>query len=412
MAAIAHGFVSAAARTTNSTTSFVTVATINDAAFKVDNAKYLLIVIAKIDTDDNANPIGEWRMARGAIPTQLDRSFRQMEPAASSDGFSHQYNWFTVFTQPATAEDVFFQQRVNTTPDNVHTDDLTMYWVRLDADLTENTDWQVAVDTSGPTPHTAVMVSRVSLTWTPATAGHDWLILGHGRTTIDTASRKNEFELFDSTASTVEATHKQEGEDTAETQIQSLMTVLAGLPASEQVMQFRTRDTTVGTNDYEECELFCLDLDLFEDHVTDEQGALSQVDNNEIEFNDLAVTPTTAGDWMVLAGIRNITNTSGRRTRHYVTVADTPVPTGFDTNPRYTQSFDASDEQYTMVAHMPNFAASAQDLEIKGEWDNGATQSWDDRDAVAFSMELANGAPPPTVIQDIIMSGGVIPFER
>ena len=393
MAEISHGSGSAAAETTHTgDTDWTTVLTVSDAALKVDNAKYLIKVVAKIWSDDNANPLANFRMARGATPTELPRSLQDLEVGSSSDGNSHQYNWFHIFTQPATAEDILFQQKTDNSGNTVHTDDLHIFYMRLTGQgLTEDTDWKVAVDTSGPTEHDGTMTSRVALTWTPATATHDWLILGNASVRIDTSLEKYEFEIFDSTGSAVLATHKREGEDVDEDQQQTLVAVLENLPASEQVVQFRTRDDTdVATqNFYKESELFCLDLDLFEVHAVQSLGTLAQVDANPIEANNLEPTPLTAGDWFIVAGVRALAGASGNRTRHRIQIAGVTDPVGFFDDPRYTQSFDTADEQFSTVAAMPNFAASAQNIDIDVEWFDGTSQSWNDRVAVAFSMELA-----------------------
>ncbi len=394
MAEISHGSGSAAARTSHTgDTNWTTVLTVSDAALKVDNAKYLIKVVAKIHSDDNATPLANFRMARGATPTELPRSWQKLEVGSSSDGNSHQYNWFHIFTQPATAEDILFQQKTDVSGNTVHTDDLHIFYMRLTGEgLTENTDWKVAVeDTSGPTEHDGTMTSRVALTWTPATASHDWLILGNASIRVDSSLDKYEFEIFDSTGSAVLATHKREGEDVDEEQQQTLVAVLANLPASEQVVQFRTRDTAdVATqNFYKESELFCLDLDLFEVHAVQSLGTLAQADNNPIEANNLEPTPLTAGDWFIVAGVRALYNASGINTRHRIQIDGVTDPVGFFDDPRYTQSLDATGEQYTTVAAMPNFAASAQNIDIDVEYFDGTSQSWNDRVAVAFSMELA-----------------------
>ena len=408
MAEISHGSGSAAAETTHTgDTDWTTVLTVSDAALKVDNAKYLIKVVAKIHSDDNTNPLANFRMARGGTPTELPRSFQKLEVGSTSLDNSQQYNWFHIFTQPATAEDILFQQKTDNAGNTVHTDDLHIFYMRLTGEgLTENTDWKVAVDTSGPTEHDDTMTSRVALTWTPATASHDWLILGNASVRIDTITDNYEFELFDSTGSAVLATHSREPEDLDEEQQQTLVAVLENLPASEQVVQFRTRDDAVGppNNFYREGELFCLDLDLFEVHAVQSLGTLAQVDNNPIEANNLEPTPLTAGDWFIIAGVRALTNTgSGNRTKHRIQIAEVTDPVGFFDDPRYTTTFDATDEQYSTVAAMPNFAASAQNIDIDVEWTIGTSQSWNDRVAAAFSMELAAvGAPGAIRIENTI----------
>ncbi len=390
MAAVDGGTVAVVGPTTTTSSTFSTVATINDAAFKVDNAKYLIVAIGKISGDDLDNPDVENRMAQGSTPTEIAGSFHKVEPQSASGTVGGPYCWFTIFTQPATAEDVVFQHRSADGVSITRIDDLHLFWMRID-ELTENTDWKVSVDTSGPTEHTnATPISRNALTWTPATASHDWLILGVGTTTIDAANVSYVLQLFDSTGSAILAEHRREGEDVEETQLATLVAVLENLPASSQTVQWRTNDFNAGTqHDYERSTLFCLDLNLFEDHITDVQGTLSQVDNDFLPANDLAVTPTTAGNWFIIGGVSALANAGGVRTKHQIQLAESTIPTGFADDPRYSAAHDLTDRQSTTVAALPNLAASLQNIDIDVMWQSGTGQSWDYRVGAAWSLELA-----------------------
>ncbi len=392
MAAVDGGTVPVVGPTTTTSSTFQTVATINAAAFKVDNAKYLIVAIGKVSGTDSGTPNQEYRMAQGATPTEIAGSFLGIEVQSTSASVASQYNWFTIFTQPATAVDVVFQHRSVDNTLTTRTDDLHLFWMRLDT-LTEDTDWKVATDLASPTDaHDGTMTSRLSLTWTPATASHDWLIFGVGTTEIDTAGDYNENELFDSTGSAILGFHKREGEDTAEIMLTTIIGVLENLPATEQIVQWRTRDTTgTGqTNNYVECELFCIDLDVFEDHVVDVKTTLDQDDNNFKEANALSVTPTTAGDWVVVGSVQALAGTAGSRTKHRIELEDvTTIPTGFADDPRYTVVFDAADAHTSIVAAFPNFAASAQNIDIDVMWQNNSGQSWNYRTGAAWSLELA-----------------------
>ena len=404
MAAIDGDVVPVVGPTTHTgDTDWTTVATVDAALFKVNNGKYLIKVVAKISGDDNANPDAEWRMAQGATPTEVVNSFMKLEVQSATATVASQYNYFTVFTQPATAEDLLFQIRTADSGATTRVDDLHVFWMRIDeaGTLTEDTgsggDWKVATDLASPSDdHDGTMTSRLSLTWTPATADHDWLILGCGTTEIDTAGDFYELELFDSTGSAVLAFHTREGEDTGEIQMQTLIGRLLALPASSQTVQWRTRDTTGSgqTNNYLSCELFCLDLDVFEQHATDVSATLSQVDNDWIEANpgaagSLNPDVSTAGDWFVIAGATAETNTAGGRTKHRIQIGGVTDPVGFGDDPRYSVMFDAADEQYTTVAAMPTFTTGVKDIDVDVQWQNNSGQSWAGMTAVAFSLELA-----------------------
>ena len=389
MAALAGGTDAVVGPTTTTSSTFSTVATIDDAAFKVNNAKYLIVAIAKISGDDNANADAEHRMAQGSTPTVIAGSFNKIEVQSTSVSVASQYCWFTVFTQPATAEDVVFQHRSADGVSTTRTDDLHLFWMRLDT-LTENTDWIVDADATGA-EHDDVETARAAITWTPGTASHDWLILAQSSVAIDSAAIRHSIQIYDSTGAAILAEHRREGEDTAEIQTQGLVAVLENLPASSQTVQVRTFDSSdVGNNnDYVESEIFVLDLNVFEDHVTDVQGTLSQVDNDFLPANDLAVTPTTAGDWFIIGGVSAVAGFAGGRTKHQIQLAEVTIPTGFADDPRYSVTFDATDAQATTVAAFPNLAASAQNIDIDVMWQNNSGQSWNYRIGAAWSLELA-----------------------
>ncbi len=401
MAAISRGFATIAGATTQSA-SFVDVLTLDDSEFMVNNAVFFVLVVGKINTDEIANPTGEWEMVSDptGTPVRLARSFNKLETASATiTDWAHPYNFFTVYTQPATAVALEFRMLTTNTACTTSVDDLTIFFIRLDEDLTEDTDWRVSVDTSGPTNHTNGMVSRVAETWTPATASHDWLIWGNAEIIINDNGEQYEIELFDSTGSAVLTSHSREGEDPDETQQRSLWTVLLNLPATEQVVQVRTRDDVVGTaNQYNEAEIFVLDLDLFEEHFYQHTATrLQQVNANEVEINNLEFTPATAVDFLLLAGVVADAEAAGRRHHHWIQLDDVDSPAGFGDDPRYVQSFDATDAEHTTAASMPALAASAQNLDVMARWTStGGSSGWSERRVLALSMELA-AAPAAAV---------------
>ncbi len=401
MAAISHGSVTIAGATTQSA-SFVDVLTLDDSEFMVNNAVYWIKAVGTINTDEIGAPTGEWEIVSDptGTPTRLARSFNKLETASATiTDWGHPYDFDTVYTQPATAVALEFRMLTTNTACTTSVDELTIYFIRLDEDLTEDTDWRVSVDTSGPTNHTNGMVSRVAETWTPATASHDWLIWGNAEIIINDNGEQYEIELFDSTGSAVLTSHSREGEDTDETQQRSLWTVLENLPATEQVVQVRTRDDVVGTaNQYNEAEIFVLDLDVFEEHFYQHTATrLQQVDANEVEINNLEFTPARAVDFLLLAGVVADAEAAGRRHHHWMQLGDVDTPANSGADPRKVQSFDADDAEHTSAASMPALAASAQNLDVMARWTStGGSSGWSERRVLALSMELA-AAPAAAV---------------
>ena len=189
MAAIAHA--QTIDDTVSSTTSatYVSAGSINSSNF-VGSGKYLLIVTAQVGSSSAASNAPEFHVIHGS--TEFASSHMRAELNADP---SWNYAWFTVFTQPATPETIEFEHLSDgTNSSTVH--NLRMIAIRLDDDLTENTDWHFVEDTTGPTTHTTAMVERESLTFTPGTAGNEWLILARGQFVINSASVNYEMELL------------------------------------------------------------------------------------------------------------------------------------------------------------------------------------------------------------------------
>ena len=392
MADIGHFKVTEATEQTTTSATYVTHGTAAAASMTATN-KYLVLVFGKHNSTDK-DGVRLWsRMSHGATPTELASSLQQLETSStSSSNRGNHYNWFTVFTQPGTAEDIYFQQLSENGSVTVSVQSLHMFVLDL-SDLTTD-QWKVATDTSGPTQHTTSMVSRVGLTWTPATASHDWLILGNAAITIDSAVVQYEIDLYDSTGSTVLALHNREGEDAGEVQQQALMGVLKNLPATSQTVQVRTRDDQTGTNDYDVAELFVLDLDAFAQHFIHDPGGTvneSAADTWD-EVNTLTFTPDGAGDWLTLAGVAHEVSGSAERFDHRIQIGGVTKPTDWEDR-NYGTSFDAGDKQYTLLGAMENLAASEQTVSVDAKFVANTSQVWRYPLLVAFSMALADAGP-------------------
>ena len=395
MAEIPHGSAPQPGPTTTTSSTWQTVLTLSDAGFKVNNGVYMLFAVAKIGSDNISSANAEFRIVEdpGGTPLQLDRSYQRLETASTTlASYAHPYNFFTVFTQPATAVDIEFQQESTDGTTTVRTDDLHIFWIRLNADLTEDTDWRVTVD-AGPDTHTATMVSRVSETWTPATANDDWLIVGCAAVDINQTGNKYEIELWDNTGSAVLAYHHREGEDELETQEKALFRLMENLPATEQVVQLRTRDT--GGTTFNVCtssEIFVLNLAVFAEYFYQRTAArLQQTDSAYKAINQITFTPAAA-DFLLLSGVTSDAQSAGRRHSHQITLAGTSTPANFGDAPSSTQTFDASDDEYTMVVSFETLAASEHLVDVDAKWSSSSgTGGWLNREILALSMELVAG---------------------
>ena len=136
---IDHVFVEQTTRQTTNSPTYVDIsgAILTDASLD-DNKKYLLVFTALLD-NDNGNPNGDLfiRAVHGSTPTEFSGSEMIFDPPSSAE--THvTYTWFTVWDAVA-GEDVKLQFKRSA--GTVGADQITMFAMNLEDDLTENTNW-------------------------------------------------------------------------------------------------------------------------------------------------------------------------------------------------------------------------------------------------------------------------------
>ena len=137
----------------------------------VGGGVYLLHVEAQVGGESASIMFG-CRVVHGS--TAFNTSEMLFEPPTAANGQFQQYSFFTVFTQPGTAEDIIFQYKTTDALLNVRASSIGIRFIRLDADLVSGTDYIYAEDddTAGPTNHTtdASWSQFASITFTPDNA--------------------------------------------------------------------------------------------------------------------------------------------------------------------------------------------------------------------------------------------------
>ena len=144
----------------------------------VAGGKYLLVVSAEVVGTDATKAYGA-RLVHGATPTLFAGSDMVFEPVCVTPPYPVPYGFFTVWTQPAGgAEALYFQIcNITTAGDTVTADSIEIFWMRLD-DLVIDRDYVYNENTSS-TGLTASWADFASITFTPATASQDWLVLAN-----------------------------------------------------------------------------------------------------------------------------------------------------------------------------------------------------------------------------------------
>lgn len=407
MAAIGNAY---AERVTNlphtGDTNFVDVVTIPAANF-VANGVYFIIATGDFSGDNNT--FREIRVVHGTTPTVFPGSLSINDSSSSIAGDKSLYGPHVIqFTQPATAEDVKVQMRVQVSTATVNADNVVLWAIRRDVDLVENTDYKYAEldETGAPTQHTTTMKDRASITFTPADNNHDWLVIYSimvivDSTTVNWEARIRRDGTEASPAETV-AFFAREGENAVEQVLYGSFWPLT-LTNASHTLAVQSRDDATGVHDHAFSSILALRLDAFEDHTIFTNTAIIDAFGKDVygEIGAMDITPQTAGDIILMARAttKEIGSSDETIIRIEIAGVDTLAKGGDTTNgPWASRSFDSTDKHPSFVVVRENVAASLQDIDIDGKMHEGLTgdQDMHDRAGVVFSMELA-GAPPAAV---------------
>jgi hypothetical protein len=175
------------------------------------------------------------------------------------------WHYMTVWTA-VSGEDISMQGQGNGT-DAVRLRFTTLTAIRLSDTLVENTDWRYAEGTTALTlTTTATDVTGATLTFTPATAGHRWLIIADGEVELDvTGSNQFCLSLVESggASATWEAVYG--GRASGDTrQLFHYAVVTLGAVSQTFKVQARRIGTTASTARCVRAAVFAIDLDKFD----------------------------------------------------------------------------------------------------------------------------------------------------
>ncbi|MGH9909990.1 MAG: hypothetical protein ACRD32_05060, partial [Nitrososphaerales archaeon] len=168
--------------TTRKTTTSATYVNVTDSSITSGNftagKKYLIIATAQFDGSSIASN-AMVRLAHGS--TAFAGSNMTKEPMAVTTQ-EYTYGYWTVWTA-VSGEDVSLQFACEGGC-TVGVDNIGLFAMNLSDDLTENTDWFVS-ENSTSIPHSTTFKTGAQITFTPATAGHDWLVLAKDNVNFD-----------------------------------------------------------------------------------------------------------------------------------------------------------------------------------------------------------------------------------
>ena len=412
MAAIANAYVERVTEITHTgDLLFFDVVTIPASSF-VANGVYFIIATGEFNGDwSQAN--GEVRLVHGSTPTVFTGSLITFDIVSSAAADKLLWGpYVTEFTQPATAEDVKVQMRLKSvTTNTIRGNNITIWAIRRDADLVENTDYKYAEVTT-PTQHTTSFVARASITWTPADNNHDWLVICCEQVDVNSAGVNFEVRIDRDSGAETAGFFGREGERVDDVLLLGTFWPFT-LSDSSHTLALHSRDDATGVNDHEYSAILALRLDRFEDHtIFTNTGAIEGLGDDTFgEIGAMDITPGTAGDIVLMARatVTEFGLNDESTIRIEIAGTDTLGKGGDVENGTWAgRSFDATDDTPHFCLARENVAASLQDVDIDGKLHEGTAgqQDFVNRAGVVSSMELAGGGAPAAKRRRVGMGAG------
>ncbi len=396
MAEIEHAWIHSVGRDTSSSGTFATLLTLDvsapangDAA--VGNATYLVVVNHTIDHNSAADHVRH-KIVHGS--TDFAESVARREHRASGSGRTQAIGYATIFTQPSTPEDITIQG-LSDTPTDFGIRNSTILTIRLDADLTENTDWWEAEDDdiASPVALTTTPVAFASQTLTTVTDA-EYLVIGFARTDCNVTNTSYTWDL--SAAGTVTARDIVEQEDVDEQRTSFMFTSF--VESSGQSRTFEMLGSVSGATDapdhnFSRILVFRMD-GVFTDFSRFQNTAGVTRSTTPTEIAGIAPTLSTTQDVLLLAGATDDNNNSAFGSGSRIqeggsSIVDLALG---GTMIQHSQSYDARDEPWFGYAFMHAAQSSTQDYDYDAEASSIVTAgNWTHRNLMMWGMELAAG---------------------
>jgi hypothetical protein len=380
----AHASISSDVTTSSNTFTDVTGATLASGNFTTSK-KYLIDITAQCTYTSGDGT--EMRVVHGS--TAFDGSQSWVD--ASSTGWRQTYHFMTVWTA-VSSEGIALQFRSRNGGANVASCNFAdVFVMNLSDDLTENTDWHFA-EVSADDAMSTSFEDGASITFTPAIASHDWLLLGQILT--DSGAQITNYVTVRMTDGTTVLPQAQVdiGVSTRDEKLYGLARVVT-LPASSATwkMQYKISASTTGTHLHS--KIFALDLHKFRNHAiaqTDAGTALSATDW-ATQIQTASITPDVQGDVWIGAYWSYDKNTSGNMANQRLQIDNSDQPSGQTAAvDNYRGGIDGTDEEPMSITTMvTNMTAAAHTIDVDGSVDaTTGTPEAETRALRAVTMEL------------------------
>ena len=384
--------------TTNRTTTLTDAQITNmsvASSFFTTSKQYLITSTAAFSHSDVAENGWIW-MKHGT--TNFTGSIMKREPMTASSRYSYAY--FTVWT--AVVSEGIDMRFGRPTAGTVGSDQSTIFIMNLSDDLTENTDWVYASDSSSLT-HTTTFATEAAATINPPVESQDWLNMVHAHqlynnVTVNCDLRINDF------ASATSPLYTEEGEDSVfnDELCRVIAKVNTGVSTGNKTVSVEVRDdgTSAGTQNVTDySQAFALNLHKFAARASVYTAASTGNLGADYATNcqTVNITPTITGDIFIWAQLNNDPMSLGEamEMRLQVSNADQP-PSQTTDNYEFNDNSDTTNAMPWIMQTVENLTTGAKTLDIDGSVAAADTVTVDQRVLFAFSMELAT-TPPVTL---------------
>lgn len=255
------------------------------------------------------------------------------------------------------------------------------------ADLgTENVDWFWNKSTSNQA-HTTTYVgtSRAAITWTPASATEDWLVLASDHIAMDAANVNAEGRVVLDGSTLVAGDYSEEAEGTAEENTHLMVGIMENVSAASHTISYQSRDDAgTAANDTRESALLLIRAGRFPDlfwHTPVDNGLAEEVSE---EIASISASLSAAQDALVLASMRVDVGAADQATWMWVAIngsAQAPVTNPGSDARANAQASDTTDENQCTWMGVLSLGSGAQDLEL---WANTTSSTSGNAEEITF----------------------------
>lgn len=367
--------------------------------------KYFIYITGQIGNSSSDSIYCSVQVLHGSTAFEDDASLFNWKPISSAHRIT--YNWWTVWTA-VSGEGIKVQHAILDAAQTVSTNKVAIFVMNLSDDLTEDIgsggDWKYAERTNDDTLTTSPF-DGASITFTPAIASQDWLILSLAR--ID----------HELTASSVTTTMDRSGEATSTTP--STLHFQAGGSTGFPYSMGRVFSLGNASNTFKEIsvasandghvrrhsKIFALNLNKFKNHTNASDayteaafGGLSATDYAS-QIQTISITPDVQSNVWIGAFWNGDLQNNAREAEFRVQVDGSDRPDSQTTdNYQMRTYFNAADEEaFNINTMVENMSAASHNIILEASADSTTgTPDAKHRSLWAMTMELAAGGTPST----------------